>query len=135
MAILTEEMTKYIGLLADTVKNDPRHAELMDALEEYERSEELNSLIAMYNDQQDILQEEYSSQNPDNERKEKAQELVPRLYIEITEHPVYTGYMRKKEAFDSLFSEIGAELQYQITGSRPCSHDCSSCHSGCSHAE
>ena len=135
MEILTEKMKEYIKLLADAVKNDDRHSALMDALEEYERSEELNNLIALYNDQQDILQEEYASQAPDSGRKDKAQELVSKLYVEITGHPVYADYMKKKEAFDSLFNEIGAELQYQITGSRPCSHDCSSCHSGCGHQE
>ena len=133
MAILTDEMTRLIGLLSDAVKNDERHTALMNALEEYERSEELNGLIALYNDQQDILEEEFSSSTPDNERKEKAQETVSKLYKEITGHPVYSDYMRKKADFDSLFQEIGAELQYQITGSRPCSHDCSSCHSNCGH--
>ena len=38
-----------------------------------------------------------------------------------------------KQNFDELTNEIFAELQFVITGSRPCSHNCSSCHSDCNH--
>ena len=39
----------------------------------------------------------------------------------------------KGKNFDELSNEIFAELQFVITGSRPCSHNCSSCHSDCGH--
>ena len=64
--------------------------------------------------------------------RDSIQDRIDQLYDKITGHPVYTAYVEAKEAFDALTNEVYAELQFVITGQRPCNHDCSSCGGGCS---
>ncbi len=130
--ILTKEMKDAIAALGALIKADPRNAAVVRAIDEYEHSEELTSLIGEYNTQQNILADAYSGGEGQSEEFKKAvQDRIDDLYVKITTHPVYTAYMEAKGAFEALSSEVYSELQYRITGSRPCTHDCSSCHSDC----
>lgn len=133
MEILTNEMKEIIAQLGELVKADARHRAIQETIEEYERSEELNAKIAEYNAQQNILADAYSrGEEITDELRDTVQERIDALYNEITSHPVYVAYLNAKQSFDELTNEIFAELQFVITGSRPCSHNCSSCHSDCS---
>ena len=135
MEILNNEMKELIAKLGELVKADARHRAIQEAIEEYERSEELNAKIAEYNAQQNILADAYSrGEEISDELRDTVQERIDALYNEITGHPVYVAYVGAKEGFDELTNEIFAELQFVITGSRPCSHNCSSCHSDCNHS-
>ncbi len=135
MEILSTEMKELIAKLGELVKNDPRHRAIQESIEEYERSEDLNAKIAEYNAQQNILADAYSrGEEITDELRDTVQERIDALYTEITEHPVYVSYLNAKQSFDELTNEIFAELQFVITGSRPCSHNCSSCHSDCGHS-
>ncbi len=134
--ILTPEMKEIIAQLGAVVKADKRCRAIEETIEEYERSEELNTLIAEYNAQQNLLADAYASEGAEalsEEMKMTIQARIEQLYEQITNHPVYTAYVSAKEAFDGLTNEIFAELQFVITGQRPCSHNCSSCHSDCGH--
>ena len=137
--ILTSEMKNVIAALGALIKADPRCSDIETAIEEYERSEELNGMIAEYNTQQNLLADMFSkseasdSEASDNDLRETIQNRIDKLYDEITGHPVYTAYLEAKNAFDELTNEVYAELQFVITGKRPCSHDCSSCGGGCGH--
>lgn len=132
--ILTSEMKNVIAALGALIKADARCADIEKAIEEYERSEELNGLIAEYNTQQNLLADIFSkSETPDDELKDSIQNRIDKLYDDITGHPVYTAYLEAKNAFDELTNEVYGELQFVITGKRPCSHDCSSCGGGCGH--
>lgn len=134
MEILTNEMKEIIAQLGELVKTDARHRAIQETIEEYERSEELNEKIAEYNAQQNILADAYSrGEEITDELRDTVQERIDALYTEITSHPVYVAYLNAKQSFDELTNEIFAELQFVITGSRPCSHNCSSCHSDCNH--
>lgn len=134
MEILTNEMKEIIAQLGELVKADARHRAIQETIEEYERSEELNAKIAEYNAQQNILADAYSrDEEITDELRDTVQERIDALYNEITSHPVYVAYLNAKQSFDELTNEIFAELQFVITGSRPCSHNCSSCHSDCNH--
>ena len=134
MEILTNEMKEIIAQLGELVKADARHRAIQETIEEYERSEELNAKIAEYNAQQNILADAYSrGEEITDELRDTVQERIDALYNEITSHPVYVAYLNAKQNFDELTNEIFAELQFVITGSRPCSHNCSSCHSDCGH--
>jgi len=131
---LTKEMTEVIASLGELVKKDARCAGIQKTIDAYEHSEELNNLIAEYNTQQNILADGFSKENSlDEDVKKTVQLRIDALYDQITTHPVYVEYVGAKEAFDSLINEIYGELQFAITGQRPCSHDCSSCHSDCHH--
>lgn len=131
---LTKEMIEAVAALGELVKADERCAAVSSAIDAYEHSEELNSLIAEYNTQQDILADNYAKENgTDTEFQKAVQSRINQLYDQITTHPVYSAYTDAKQEFDSLINEIYGELQFAITGQRPCSHDCSSCHSDCHH--
>lgn len=135
--LLTKEMKDVIASLGELVKADPRHAAIQACIAEYERCEELNGMIAEYNTQQNLLSDVFAKTQEGDENGEELrdtiQNRIDQLYDEITGHPVYTAYVAAKNAFDALTNEIYAELQFVITGSRPCSHDCSSCGGSCQH--
>ncbi len=131
---LTKEMKEIIASLGALVKADPRCAAIEASIEDYEHSEELNSLIAEYNTQQNLLADAYSrGEALADDVKESIQSRIDALYDQVTEHPVYVAYLNAKNAFDELTNEIYGELQFVITGQRPCSHNCSSCHADCGH--
>ncbi len=134
---LTKEMKELIAKLGALVKEDPRCRAIEATIDEYERSDELNALIGEYNAQQNLLAEAYGKAAEGDEAAEtlrdSVQDRIDSLYTQITEHPVYTAYISAKEAFDALTTEIYGELQFVITGQRPCSPNCSSCHSDCGH--
>ncbi len=132
--ILTNEMKEAIAALGALIKADARCAGIEGAIADYEKSEELNGLIAEYNTQQNILADMYGKgETPDDDMRETIQNRIDELYDAITTHPVYVAYLNAKNAFDELTNEVYGELQFVITGKRPCSHDCSSCGGGCGH--
>lgn len=134
MATLTKEMTEAVAALGELVKADARCTAIRTAVDAYEHSEELNALIAEYNTQQDILADNYAKENGTDEGFTKTvQARINELYDKITTHPVYVDYINAKQEFDGLINEIYGEIQFAVTGQRPCSHDCSSCHSDCHH--
>ena len=129
--LLTPEMKTLVTELGALVKADPRNESIKQAIEEYERCEELNAMIAEYNAQQNLLADAYAgTDDPGEEFKKAVQTRIDALYDSITSHPVYTAYLEAKSAFDALTNCIISELQFAITGQRTCSHDCASC-GGC----
>ena len=131
---LTKEMLELIAQLGALVKNDARCAAIEHTIEDYEHSEELNALIGEYNAQQNLLADAFAKGDElTDEVRTAIQNRIDTLYEQIVNHPVYVAYVEAKNAFDALTTEIFGELQFVITGQRPCSHDCSSCHSNCSH--
>ena len=130
---LTPEMKEVIAKLGELVKADERCTRIQSTISDYEHSEELTALIGEYNTQQNLLADAYNKpegdQTASEEFKSAVQARIDALYDQITTHPVYTAYVAAKNEFDALTQEIYAELQFVITGERPCSHDCSSC--GC----
>ena len=132
---LTPEMKEVIAKLGELVKADERCMRIQSTISDYEHSEELTALIGEYNTQQNLLADAYNKPEGDRtaseEFKSAVQTRIDALYDQITTHPVYTAYVAAKNEFDALTQEIYAELQFVITGERPCSHDCSSCGGSC----
>ncbi len=132
---LTPEMKEVIAKLGELVKADERCTRIQSTISDYEHSEELTALIGEYNTQQNLLADAYNKpegdQTASEEFKSAVQARIDALYDQITTHPVYTAYVAAKNEFDALTHEIYAELQFVITGERPCSHDCSSCGGSC----
>ena len=132
---LTPEMKEVIAKLGELVKADERCTRIQSTISDYEHSEELTALIGEYNTQQNLLADAYNKPEGDRtaseEFKSAVQARIDALYDQITTHPVYTRYVAAKNEFDALTQEIYAELQFVITGERPCSHDCSSCGGSC----
>lgn len=130
--LLTPVMKEQVAALGALIKADPRSAAVEHAVEDYERSPELNALIAEYNAQQNLLADAFGKEDKDAELAKTVQARIDTLYREITTHPVYVAYLEAKAGFDALINEVYGELQYVITGQRPCSHNCASCHADCS---
>lgn len=132
---LTPEMKEVIAKLGELVKADERCTRIQSTISDYEHSEVLTALIGEYNTQQNLLADAYNKpegdQTASEEFKSAVQARIDALYDQITTHPVYTAYVAAKNEFDALTQEIYAELQFVITGERPCSHDCSSCGGSC----
>lgn len=132
---LTPEMKEVIAKLGELVKADERCTRIQSTISDYEHSEELTALIGEYNTQQNLLADAYNKPEGDRtaseEFKSAVQARIDALYDQITTHPVYAAYVAAKNEFDALTQEIYAELQFVITGERPCSHDCSSCGGSC----
>jgi len=136
MENMTPEMQELIARLGELIKAHPSRKAVDDAVEDYERSEELASLIGEYNAQQNLLADAYSKGDTlDEDAKTAIQHRIDALYDQVVSHPVYAAFIEAKNAFDALTNEVYGELQFAITGQRPCSHDCSSCHSNCSGAQ
>ncbi len=129
---LPEEMLSLIHALGALVKADPRCAEIEKTIDVYERAEDLNALVSEYNEQQNFLASAYNRPEPLSEEfRQSVQDRIDALYDEITAHPAYVAYVEAKNAFDELTNAIYGELQFAITGQRPCAHDCASCASKC----
>ncbi len=127
---MTEEIMKAAHILGDLIKNDPVTKALDAAMEDYERSEELMALIGEYNAHQELMMTSAEAASQDDDVREKLSARMTELYNNVVEHPVYKAYMDAKDAFDALYAEVVGEIQFGITGERPCAHDCSSC-GGC----
>ena len=52
------------------------------------------------------------------------------IYQRIMDNPTYTEYAAAKRLLTSWMSDVNEEITFQITGERPCAHDCSAC-GGC----
>ncbi len=126
--MMNQEIQKAAVALGEMIKNDATSIALDHAMEDYERCEELMSLIGEYNAQQEMLG---GADNAEDVRK-KVSDRIDELYREITEHAVYKAYIEAKAAFDEFYHEVMGEVQFGVTGERPCAHDCSSC-GGCHH--
>ena len=127
---MTEQVMQAAHQLGDLIKNDPVTLALNAAMEDYERSEELMALIGEYNAHQELMMSSAEAAGEDEDLREKLTSRMEELYNNVVEHPVYKAYNDAKEAFDALYAEVIGEIQFGITGERPCAHDCSSC-GGC----
>ena len=129
------EITKACAALAKLIAADERMKALDDAKKVYEESAEIKNLMAEYNVQQIALAEEYKKDTRDEEFIGIINKRISELYTQISENPVMVGYVDAQEAVNALMEEVNSEIQFFITGTRPCSHNCSSCSSNCSGRE
>ena len=128
--VLNEKMIEMIHALGKEIKEDPRAAALQTAADAYNECTDLHTLITEYNVHQTALQEEYAKDERDMAVIGSIEKRLEALYNDITTLDVYAAYARAKEDYDAFYAEVLGELEFAITGSRPCSHDCSSC-GGC----
>lgn len=128
--ILNDKIIEMIHALGEEIKADPRAAALKTAAAAYNESDELRTMITEYNVHQTALSKEYGKEEHDNAVIRDIEKRLGELYDQITNSAAYSDYIRAKEEYDAYYNEICAELEFAITGSRPCSHDCSSC-GGC----
>lgn len=124
------EIMELAAELGKKIKEDERIKNLKKAEEAYQSNPDLQRLMVEYNAQNTALTEEYKKPEKDDEFIKRIERRINELYHEITEHPVMIEYQNAQEIVNQFMNEVNSEISYQITGERPCSHDCSSC-GGC----
>ncbi len=129
---MNKEILEACKNLANHISRDARMEKLRAAEDEYNKDSEIKKLMAEYNVQQIALAEEYKKDTHDAEFIEIINKRIEQLYKEISEKPVMVKYMEAQEDVNALMNEVNSEIQFFITGSRPCSGNCSSCASKCS---
>lgn len=129
--MMKQPLVDEIHQLGQMLKGDPRAATFLAAEHDYVTSPELNRLLAEYNANQAALAAEYGKgAEKDDAVIAAIEKRLEELYDGITGQPCYDAYVRAKEDYDALMEFVVTELQYAITGERPCTHDCSTC-GGC----
>ena len=123
------EVMELAAELGKLIKKDARIIALNNAEEAYNNDRALQTKIIEYNAQSTALTEEYKKPAQDAEFIKLIEARINTLYHEITENPTMIAYQEAQEVVNAFMNEVNAEITYQITGQRPCSHDCSSCHS------
>ena len=125
------EIMELATALGQAIKADERVTTMNSAMEAYNTDEKLQSLMLEFNVQQTALQEEYKKPELDQALVDSIEARMNELVGQITASDVYLKAAEAQKQMDALMSEVYAEIEFQITGHRPCSHDCSSCGSDC----
>lgn len=119
--------------LGQAIKADERITKMNEAREEYEKDENLQKLMLEYNVQQTALAEEYKKEQIDKAIIESIEARLDAIVGEVTSSESFIKLNEANEAVNALMQEVNGEIEYNITGVRPCTHDCSSCGSDCGH--
>ncbi len=127
------EIMELAAQLGQAIKADERIAKMEEARVAYESNEDIQKLMLEYNAQQIALAEEYKKEPVDQKIIEAIENRLDEIVGKVTSNPVFAMVNEAQEAVNKLMNEVNAEIEFQITGQRPCSHDCSSCGSDCGH--
>ncbi len=125
-------LIEKIHELGQMIKEDPSTVALLEAEKAFNTSDRLANFVTEYNVQAKALENLYAAEDetPDAEIVKNVEDRINALYEQITGDEIYVAYIAAKENYEAYYSEVMEELQFAITGERPCTHDCSSCH-GC----
>lgn len=127
------EIMELAAQLGQAIKADARVAKMNEAKEAYDKDEDLQKLMLEYNMQQIALGEEYKKETPDKSIIEAIEVRLDEIVQAVTTNELFIALNAAEEEVNALMQEVNAEITFQITGQRPCSHDCSSCGSDCGH--
>ncbi len=127
------EIMELAAQLGQAIKADERIAKMEEARIAYEKDEEIQKLMLEYNAQQIAMAEEYKKDPVDQQIIEAIEHRLDEIVSAVTSSPVFVMVNEAQEAVNKLMSEVNSEIEFQITGQRPCTHDCSSCGSDCGH--
>ena len=129
-------MSKIMELaaqLGQVIKEDERIAKMNEAREAYEKDEKIQGLMMEYAAQQNALAEAYKLDANDTNVISAIEGRLQAIVAEVTASDVFVNLNNAQEEVSKLMEEVNGEIEYQITGHRPCSHDCSSCGADCGH--
>ena len=126
------EIMELAAELGKLIKADPRVVEMNRAQAAYEADRELQKRIMEYNAQSEALSTEYKKETQDTELIGLIEKRIHELYHEIMENENMVAFTKAQDVVNAFMAEVNGEITYQITGERPCTHDCSTC-GGCHH--
>ena len=127
------EIMELAAQLGQAIKADERIAKMEEARVAYESNEDIQKLMLEYNAQQIAMAEEYKKDPVDQQIIEAIEHRLDEIVSAVTSSPVFVMVNEAQEAVNKLMNEVNSEIEFQITGQRPCTHDCSSCGSDCGH--
>ena len=127
------EIMELAAQLGQAIKADERIAKMEEAKVAYEKDEKIQALMLEYNTQQIALAEEYKRETVDQKIIEAIENRLDEIVAAVTTSETFVKINEAQEAVNLLMNEVNAEIEFQITGKRPCAHDCSSCGSDCGH--
>ena len=127
------EVMEIAAMLGAKIKEDPRIVRLNNARAQYEQDTDMMTAMVEYNAQQTALTEEYKKPEANKDIISAIEKRLEELYNTITTSAAFIEYNAAQEAVNAFMNEVNEEITYQITGERPCTHDCSTCGSDCGH--
>ena len=119
--------------LGQAIKEDERIKKMEAAKVAFDTDKEIQSLMLEYNTQRVALGEEYKKETQDKEFIDVINKRIEELYNSIITNEIFVAYNATQDEVNKFMNEVNGEITFQITGERPCTHDCSSCHSDCGH--
>ena len=131
---MDKEIMELAAELGRAIKNDARLVRMDKAREAFENDSALQELFEEYNAQRAALGEEYKKDEQDSALTDAITDRIDELYESITKNEIYIEYLESQEEVNRFMNEVNGEITFNITGERPCTHDCSCCHSDCGHA-
>ena len=124
------EIMEMAAQLGQLIKGSQIYADFAAADTAFEEDPALQDLIRKYNTYRAALDQEENKPQPDPDFISTIEESIDDLYQKIVANDSYLRYSDAKNALDKLMNDVNGEITFQITGKRPCSHDCASC-GGC----
>lgn len=121
------------AMLGKALKEDPKYVALEKAQKEYESAAQLHKMMTEYNVQQQAYELESKKEPADTLLLASIERRIEELYNLIIADPVFVALNSAQDEFNALMEQINGTLMFNLTGQRPCSHDCSSCGGGCGH--
>ncbi|MFA6948687.1 MAG: YlbF family regulator [Eubacteriales bacterium] len=124
------DIMELAAQLGKEIKNDERAKRFDAADAAFDSDPALSNLMEEYRTQRAALESECQKEAPAKEITEVIEGRIEQLYNDITNNPVYIEYSESREALDALMHDVNGEITFQITGERPCTHECGSCSCG-----
>ena len=120
-------------LLGEAVAASDEVKGYLAAKEAYDTSSDLQSMLAEYSAQRMLLGQERMKPiaEQDGDLIAKIEARTEELYESITRSEVYLALSSAQNAVNALMQEVNSDINFYAFGERPCTHDCSTCHSDC----
>lgn len=120
--------------LGESIANGETYRDFTAKKANYEKNSALQGAILEYNAQRAILGEEFrkDADKQDSGLIAAVRARTDELFARITENADYVAFIKAQEKLNQLMGDVNAEISFYAFGERPCTHDCSSCSSGCS---
>lgn len=116
--------------LGAMLKDTPEFKRLDEATKKYEEDEKLADKITAYNKMLEALTVKRTSGEENTDGYKLIEGQLENMYDYIMSDPTMAEYTEAKSEADRLMQKVYDEMNFQITGKRACSHDCSTC-GGC----
>ena len=123
-------MMEVAAQLGKIIKESDVYRELENAKEEYDNNENIKQYMQEYQVDRQALESAAAQENPETLVIETLQNRLDELYKLITEAPSFIRVNNAQTAVNELMEQVNNEITFAITGQRPCTHNCSTCH-GC----